>query len=610
MKEGANMKRIIRTAPACLAALAVALLVMTAAAVRAQVLDQVPSDALAVLEIKNLNALNEKAAALAKQFGIVEMNPMAADPLGALLQAGGITGGVNKDGDAALALLNGDLNGEEPPLIGLIPVTDYAAFLKNFGDAAKDGEFDVVHFTFNGEKDKDNTYVANWGKYAAIADKKEHLAKKPDGFKTAGATAKEISTKDVAFVVNMKVLGPKLSEQIKAHQDELLAKVDQAIAGQEKAAKYGPLAKAVVNQMLAMVQQLLTETRHATLSLNLNKDGIGLALLGDFTPDSYLGKNVSSIRGTDGPLLTGLPEAKYIIFGGNMVSGETGQKMFEDALRPIEVELGKGGDEMRPIVTMVEAVKKVIAASKGQTMGVIAPTGALGATSLLQTVAISTGDAKVLLGMQQTIMEAQQKLMAMLPNQPQMKLTFADNAKTVDGVQFNQFTNEVAGNDAVAAQVKQMFAMLYGPAGATGYTGAIDDQHVLTVSGLEDPMISAAIKAVKEKQDNLSKQPGVTLVNQNLPPSRKAVFYLALGELVTTGTNYARMMGMPIPVNIKPDLAPLGFAAGTDGSAARMDVFVPADLVEAMVTTGLQLKVMGQGGRGKPGGLSELSVAD
>ena len=63
------------------------------------------------------------------------------------------------------------------------------------------------------------------------------------------------------------------------------------------------------------------------------------------------------------------------------------------------------------------------------------------------------------------------------------------------------------------------------------------------------------------------------------------------------------MMGMPIPVNIKPDLPPIGVAVATDGSASRIDSFIPADLVEQMITTSLQLKMMGGGGRGKPGGL-------
>ena len=148
------MKRFAHFSPARMVALVLFLIASTT--VRAQLLDQIPSDAMAFVQLRNLNAVNEKAAALAKQFGLVEMNPACADPLGALLGAAGITNGVDRGGDAGLALLNHDFHeaGGEPPIIILIPVTDYAAFIGNFADAKKDGDFDVVHLTFNGEDRK------------------------------------------------------------------------------------------------------------------------------------------------------------------------------------------------------------------------------------------------------------------------------------------------------------------------------------------------------------------------------------------------------------------------------------------------------------------------
>src|SRR2546430_11920159 len=145
------------------AAMCVAVALLVALSSQAQVLDQVPGDAMVVLKIRNLSGLNEKAAALAKQFGLVEITPAAGDPLEALLGAGGIKEGVDKSGEAAVVMLNHDMNqAHEPPIIGLIPVTDYAAFIKNFGDdAKKDGEFDVVHMTFNGQKDNDDTFIVH-----------------------------------------------------------------------------------------------------------------------------------------------------------------------------------------------------------------------------------------------------------------------------------------------------------------------------------------------------------------------------------------------------------------------------------------------------------------
>ncbi len=49
---------------------------------QAQVMDQVPSDALAVLRIKDLDAVSKKAGKMAKELGLDQMSPELGDPLG------------------------------------------------------------------------------------------------------------------------------------------------------------------------------------------------------------------------------------------------------------------------------------------------------------------------------------------------------------------------------------------------------------------------------------------------------------------------------------------------------------------------------------------------
>lgn len=595
------MKRFSRLAPRWVAAFLAAFFVTAA---QAQVLDQVPSDALVVMKINKLSAVNEKAAVLAKQWGLVEMNPAFADPLGYLLTESGMTNGVDKSGDVAIVMANGDLENHKKRVIILIPVTDYAAFIGNFPEAKKDGDLDVVHMTFSGEKDSEESYIANWGKYAAITPMKELLAKKPDGFKATGATAKELETKDLVVVVNFKVLGPMLDSKLKEHKDKMLDDMEKSFSKDEKVAKYVPLIKVVVTQALSAAQEFLGDTKAASFSINLNKEGVATSMMADFDAATYLGKAFSAMKGTGGSVLAGLPEAKYIFFGGGVSAGDTGKQMIADFLKPVEAELAKGGDEMKPFIIMVQGINKMMGAVKAQTAGVIAPSGAIGTTSLLQEVVLMTGDAKTLAEAQQQMLEAEQHLFELLPNKASgLKITFTPNAKTVDGVSFMQFTEDVTGTDQAAMQMKQGFTMMYGPNGLVGYTGILDDEHLLMTMGVDDATISAAIKAAREKTDALSKAEPVALVTKNLPRERIGAFYFDLGLTITTVTNYAKMMGMPIPVNIKPDLAPIGVALATDGPAIHVDSFIPADLIESIVTTTIQLKMMGAGGRGKPGGL-------
>src|SRR5689334_5330433 len=105
------MKRFPRLMRTCVVAIVATFVVTTA---RGQILQQVPSDAMVVFRVKNVQAVSDKAAVLAKQWGLVEMDPAFGDPLGTLLNKSSLTAGVDKGGDMGLILLNHDIDSPEP----------------------------------------------------------------------------------------------------------------------------------------------------------------------------------------------------------------------------------------------------------------------------------------------------------------------------------------------------------------------------------------------------------------------------------------------------------------------------------------------------------------
>src|SRR5205823_13304026 len=125
-------------------------------------------------------------------------------------------------------------------------------------------------------------------------------------------------------------------------------------------------------------------------------------------------------------------------------------RLFVEWMAPIEAELGKA-EELKPALTLLDSMKQMFKTYKSQTIGMIAPSGALGAAPLIQTVAIMVGDVKVLQEAQQKAMQAQQELMALIPNQPAMKTKFTPNAKTIDGVSFTQFTTTLPDDNSPQA---------------------------------------------------------------------------------------------------------------------------------------------------------------
>src|SRR5205823_4004495 len=86
-------------------AAAVTLAMFIATAARAQVLTMVPTDAMVVIKIKNMQDVSAKVAALSQQWGLANIRPELNDPLGTALTAVGLGAGMNKNGEAAVAML-------------------------------------------------------------------------------------------------------------------------------------------------------------------------------------------------------------------------------------------------------------------------------------------------------------------------------------------------------------------------------------------------------------------------------------------------------------------------------------------------------------------------
>jgi hypothetical protein len=219
------MKRLRSLAPAAAVIAAVLMLVLAPARAHAQVLQQVPSDAVLVIKIKNLQQVSNKIAALAQQFGIAGFNPAMTDPLGALKAQSGMNNGLDAAGDVAMFIPNGvPFDQNDPPLVMLWPVSDYKAFVANFADAKTEGEVS----TFTMGTSPQPSYAAQWGKYAALTQKRELLDKKPagGGFKASAASAKELETKDFAVVGNIKALRDQLIPALQENREKMLAEIE------------------------------------------------------------------------------------------------------------------------------------------------------------------------------------------------------------------------------------------------------------------------------------------------------------------------------------------------------------------------------------------------
>jgi hypothetical protein len=468
----------------------------------------------------------------------------------------------------------------------LIPVSDYQGFLGNYQGVKTEG--DVATFSF--PNDPSPSYSAHWGDYAAVTNDRAVLNQKPAGLKVAGLSAKELGGKDIVWYGNMPALRAMALPQLKAHREAWVADIEKQLSAKPETQKYVPVAKAVANQAIDAAQTFLNECDGAAFSLNFSPDGIGTTLLADFKAGGSWANTLAKVKVTNDPLSQGLPEGKYLLYGGWMLNPELVTQLYSDFAKPLTDQFNELGDQGKTVVALIDAFKTELENSTGMSFGLLAPANP-GQGSLVQSVAVIRGNAKQIVTSAKQVFQSQKALMlAAQPNAPTNQ-SITPNAKTVDGVQFDELKSEVSGqaNTPREAQAQQMIQFIYGANGVQAYLGAVDEKHALTVSGLDDATISKAIAAAKADKDTLTTAAPVQAVAKQLPQNRFFAAYIPLDNIISTAAAVANQRaGMQIKLQIKPDLQPIGITGATEGNAIRFDSYIPAELIQNLISAGMQ----------------------
>lgn len=586
-------------------AVAIVLAMLLASSLRAQVLKSVPGDALLAIKISNLQQTSDKVKKLAEDLGIAAMVPQFADPIAAIQEQTNIRQGLDLAGELAFVFMDPAHTGGDPDdaFLVLVPVSDYAAFLTNFAGAKTEGAVTEVEIGRT-------TFIANWGKYAAIGVNKDAIAKQPSGpgLSIPALSAKEIAGKDAILYANFAALRTKLVPQLQEHRPQLVAMMEDALKNEPAAAKFVPVLKAALNQALNVAEEFLNDADAATVGISIAPEGINSTVMAEFKSGSYIANTVSAMnaKNTDAPLLAGLPEGKYLFYGGGVSDPAVNSKLVSDLIDPIVKELAAVGPEGKAIEDYVATIKTYIASQKGQNFGVLAPTGAIGAEPLLQFISVQSGDAQSMAASYTKMIDQQTQVMKSfnVPGTAAITPTHTARAKTLDGVTFDTIVTKVDMNaqDPQAMQQAQIMNMMYGPQGAVVNYGVVGDK-LLTVSGVSDAVVSSAIAAVKANSAPLAGLERVKAVAAQLPKQRLAVIYVPVDEIATTVLNYARQFGAGMNVQLPPDLPPVGVTVATQGTAMRVDSHIPTTLIQSMVAAGMQAAMQMGGGGPRGGGL-------
>lgn len=573
----------------------------------AQVVKQIPQDALVVLKVANLQATSQKIANFCQQLGLQAFNPDLADPLAYLQRESNIQQGLDKTGEMAFAFIDPDAVGgnEDKAMVILVPVSDYAAFLTNFNDAKTEGDVTEVSLP----KGNDTGFIAKWGDYAAISPSKELASRKPTGIAPSKLAAREMDAKDFVLFANVPELRRKFMPEMGKFREEAMNEIEKSVATNEKAQPYLPALRVAASQAVGILEAFLRDADAATISANVGTEGLSFTVLSDFRSDSYLGKMTATSKNTSASMLAGLPEIKYFAFGGATSSPEVSKQLMTDLLDPIVVELKKvETPEAKTAVDYVDNVRKSVDATEGMSFGMVQPSGALGQGAILQYIYELRGDAQALKSSYEDMMKNNEELSKLMYGESVQDVSTVHTpaAKTVEGIAFDQYQMKMTFDPASpeGAQINQMMTFMYGPEGMTFYGAPITNKNFLLVSGLSDENLAAVVASAKTGENLLGKIEGVKMVAAQLPEERSFEMYVPLDNVVTAAVGYAQQFGMPFKFQLPPGLPPIGISAGAEGAAIRGDVYVPIQLLSSLVSAGIQAFMQMQGQQpGGPGGL-------
>ena len=581
--------------------LAVLVTALLAGAARAQVMNQVPANAVIVVEIKDISTTNQKLIDFFKAADLSQDAPGFSDPLAYILSQAKITAGINKSGDFAFVMLKPgpNWNWDNAPLM-LVPVTDYQAFIGNYADAKTEG--DVTSTTF-GIAGGQTTYIAHWGDYAALSPAKDNVATPPTSIlKVTGPSADELSKRDIVALFNLQELRGDVLPALEQARTSAMSGIDQQSAN-PTLGKYVPVLKALVNQILNIPTGLFNDCDMASIGLNINPDGISAGLIADFHPDSYMGKVNAAAKNSDDSMLSGLPAGTYLFLGGSEADPKVTSQVVNDFLAPILTAAQGMGPDGKPIADYLSGIENIVSTQTSSTAAVIQPQGPLGAVPLLQFIAINRGDSKTMVAGEQQLINSQQDLMKIMENgMPSPTNTvYTPNAKTIDGVTFDEI--HTALNPAQAGmmppQVQMIMNFVYSQDGMSAYLGAVDDQTMLMVAGTTDDYLKSAITAVKANDNTVAQQAGLVDTASHLPKMRYCALYLPIDTLLNTVFSYSAKFGFDLGIAI-PATDPIGVTLGTEGTAMHDEMYLPTKAVADVVDTVHKLQNV-RNGAGGPG---------
>lgn len=540
-------------------------------------LDRVPTEALVVAAIRDLDQFDGRVGKLMKDLNIPRDQGQMAMAF-KLME----TPGLNKKGSMALALMPNpeakdkkpagqDAMGEDDdseeagPMILIVPVSDAGAFMKAFGGQpgkgvvelknpeGQDGPFQRPMFA----RDIGGGYLAMSPK-KEIAEKFEGKAGNAAAHKTAlGPVGSRIADSADTFIVsNIQAMGPQMEKGIDAFKQQM--QMVMMMSGQANGEK-------VAQFMETTMRSYARDARTGIVGLGLDDGGVWLDLGTQFKEGSEAAK-LCQTTGHASAFAARLPDQPYLATFSIDTSSPNVRQVLTDLSKLSDSKMPGMMDAFTRGLDKLEGVSMVL----GQTPGMLS--GGLFANSMIYA---QTSDPA---GYAKAMKDAMTGMNGQTDNGMTFKTTYDSAAVDIGGIKVDKYSAQVTvdPNSPTAPQAQQALMMMYGPAGGpTGYVATLDKGVVMTMAQ-NAPLMTMAIDAAKGKK-TLSENSEHKNAGSKLPADRVMEGYLNVRPLMDLAAMFMGGGGK-MPATLPP--IAMGLTNGEGGVHSR--IYVPTPVISAI----------------------------
>ncbi len=569
-------------------------------------LDRIPANAAMAMSIRNMEQLAQRMSALSTLTGQDELE---GNPLSDIQQLLG-TPGLNKSGSAALIVMpgahgklpRGGADGEDAPesvAVALVPVSDYAAFVTALGAPGSDGiQTVMVDDEENFVRDAGGGYAVLGKTRDAVEAFKSEAGQSAAHMKAMGAQGRR--TADIADILMIASI-PAIQEQIKERGDAI--KEQAEMMGQMGGADIGPAAAfgEIVMNTFARDGQV------GVIGVGLGEKGVWLDIGAQFKEGSELASFFTD-TGKSASLLSRVPAMTFLLAGAFDLSApgiktiirnvnEMNAKTVAAGAKEAGEMLGgeAGADAVGAFANFASNVDQF---DGGSFVVGASPGGLMGGLLINTTMFFQSKDpAKSLASAKEAMLKSNGQAVGGMT----MKTTYVPAAAEISGVKVDKWTTEIQSDpdDPNAGSIAMMQAFMYGQGPIGGFSAAVDNGLVMTMSQ-NTPLITRALAAAKGEK-GLTTDEQIKASQALLPEGRTFELFVGSKSVMDTVGGFLAMMGGAAEFEIPVNLPPIAMGGTTDGGGVSTRIYFPHDVLKTFAEVAKAMQPEGDGMDGGDG---------